>query len=89
MKGKFASRRDFVARPLTRLLEIVLQAIVGFLGAGFDAVPGGLRRVLGLIELLVQSSRLVAQRLEFGFGVRLDRIAGALDFGGERIDILV
>ena len=80
---------DFIARPLARLLEIVLQAIVGFLGGGFDAIPVGLRGVLGLIELLVQGRRLVAQGLEFRFGVRLDRIAGVVDFGGERVDFLV
>jgi hypothetical protein len=59
------------------------------LRSGFDAVPGGLGGVLDSIKLLGQLGRLVAQRLEFGFGLRLDRLAGAFDFGGELIQVLV
>ena len=69
---RWCSRCDFVAHPLARLVETVLGRFIALREAGFDAVPGGLGGVLGLVKLLVQLGRLVAQRLKLGLGLGLD-----------------
>src|ERR1035441_4010633 len=90
VRGRWlCSRRDFIAYPLARLVETVLRRVVGLRETGFDTVPGGLGGVFGLVKLLVQLGRLVAQCLEFGFGLGLDRIAGTVNFSGELVQILV
>jgi hypothetical protein len=70
-----ALRRDFVAHPLARLVEAVLQRIVRFLSAALDAVLGGFGGASSRVNLLFQLIRLVAQHLQLGLGLGLDRVA--------------
>jgi len=56
----FTLWRDFIAHPLTGLLEIVLHGVEGFRGTGFNTVPSGFSRAFGRIQLFVQLGRVVA-----------------------------
>ena len=57
------------------LVEAVLQFAVSLLESGFDVVPSGLRGAPRIVKLLGQPGCLIAQRLEFGFGLGFGRVA--------------